>query len=129
MTETPTYWHGGGRIEGDFVLPPAETGAKNLLDYAADAGAQLDAKHVRRDRVFLTTDYKTATMFAAATAQPWVYEVEPVGTVEADPDYVGGENESFQAERARIVRRFKPSNQEVTTLRLFLKGFMEGATQ
>lgn len=52
-----------------------------------------------------------------------IYEVEPLGAIEADPDCTLP-GLSFQCERARVVRRIKPTKSAIETARAVLK---EGA--
>lgn len=66
----------------------------------------------RRDRVYITTDINCALLFAAMdpSGKGIVYEVEPIGAVEIDPDYLGEVKISFQCQEAKILRVFqKPS--------------------
>lgn len=90
-----TFWHGGGRIGGDRLLP----------------GDQVDATRAAGDWVYVTTDRSLAEMYATSAEGPaWVYEVEPVGDVVESPSLVGGPVISFTCAEARIVRRFTLSN-------------------
>lgn len=87
------YWHGGGRIDGDEVLPPEESG----ISRSGDEG------------VHITTDRTLAETYASTVEGPaWVYEVEPVGEVTPVPSLLFPDKPpiSFVCERARIVRRF-----------------------
>lgn len=89
------YWHGGaaGLQVGELILPPSHTGAASTADLAD--------MPTRRDRVYFTTVYELARGYAAHTSgRNAVYQVEPLGQVETDPDYprVG-----WQAAKARIV--------------------------
>src|SRR4051812_12026960 len=97
------YYHGGvpGLYPGDVLLPPAETGAESQADY----GNYLTDRH----RVYLTTDLKLAAVMAGTLrvrlGQPGdVYEVEPLGPVEHDPDYAGTDGASVATTRALILR-------------------------
>ena len=90
-----TYWHGGGRIEGDAILNGVTAGTSR-------SGA---------DGVHVTTDRSLAEMYASTVSgTAWVYEVEPVGEVVPVPSLVGGPTISYRCERARIVRRYTVSN-------------------
>lgn len=94
------YFHGGPPGLKSEILPPERTGAASTAQYGAGAVC-------RRDRVYLTTIPDAALIFAACApslAPGWVYEVEPVGDVEPDPDYLGPAGESMSATRARIYR-------------------------
>lgn len=86
-----TYWHGGGRIAGGTVLPPERSGVSRSGDHG----------------VFVTTDRTLAEAYASTVdGTAWLYEVEPVGTLEAVPSLVGGLGTSYRCAEARIVRRF-----------------------
>lgn len=103
----PTYYHGGpaGRQKGAFLLPPVTTGAKTTADFGAAAVC-------RRDRVYVTTEFNAALIFASGSRNGVVYVVEPLGTLERDPDCTQ-EGLSFECERARIVRVIKPSHRDL----------------
>lgn len=91
MSDAVVYWHGGGRIDGDMVLPPEATGVSR----SGDSGV-----HVTTDR--LLADVYASTVSGTA----WVYEVEPVGEVVPVPSLVGGPTIAYRCESARIIRRF-----------------------
>jgi len=97
-----TYYHGGpaGRQRGAFILPPAVTGAPTTADFGAEAVC-------RRDRVYVTTNQNAALLYAAGHRRGVVYQVEPEGELEVDPDCTLP-GLSFQCARARIVRVVKP---------------------
>lgn len=112
MAPEPMY-HGGpaGLRE---ILPPVRTGVMSTLDAARSAAneygdATLRARSeavIRKDRVYLTSDPDEATLFAAMNpsgAPGVVYEVEPVGDTEPDPDYSGPAT-VVAAPRARVRR-------------------------
>lgn len=90
-----TYWHGGGRIEGDYVLNGIAVGTSR----SGDTG------------VHVTTERSLAETYASTIPDrtAWVYEVEPIGELVPVPSLVGGPTISFRCERARIVRRFTVS--------------------
>lgn len=100
-----SYYHGGvrGLRVGDLLLPPTETGAPHCADFAP---ADLDASHIRRDRVYLARNQRDAAVYAGM--QPGggdLYEAEPIGEVEPDADYIGDEpGYSVQVTAARVVR-------------------------
>ena len=94
------YYHGGTRTlgRGRLLLPPSRTGAPSSADFGAGAVC-------RRDRVYITTDLDQARMFAIMAPPKGngsVYEVEPIGALEADPDY-SGSAECFQVPEARVL--------------------------
>lgn len=101
-TEDQRYYHGGpaGRQVGAFLLPPTATRARSLAEFGAAAVC-------RRDRVYVTTDRNAALLYAAGHRRGVIYEVEPVGTLEPDPD-CNTPGLSWQCERARVVRVIKP---------------------
>lgn len=102
-----TYYHGGpaGRRHGDRLLPPADTGALSLSEYGA-AGIH------RKDRVYLTTAYAAALLYACAWPDGVVYQCQPVGDLEPDPDCTE-DGLSWQCGSARVVEVIKPSGKEM----------------
>ena len=100
MSETK-YYHGGpiGLKKGNFLLPPNITKRPSLSDYGA-AGVH------RRDRVYVATDINAAAMYAACHKNGVIYECEPHGTIEPDPDCTQPDL-SFQCERAKVVKVIK----------------------
>ncbi len=109
----PTYFHGGfPRLRvGEFVLPSSVTGAHSTADHGAEGVC-------RRDRVYLTTDLQAAKVFAAMfpNGRGWVYQVEPDGELEPDPD-CKDPGFSFQCERARVVACCKVKGSERAKIR------------
>lgn len=101
------YYHGGprGRDRGALLLPPSITGEPSLSEFGA-AGIH------RRDRVYVTTSYSGALLYAAANRKGVVYEVEPLGELEPDPD-CNQPGLSFQCARARVLRVIKPHPADV----------------
>ncbi|WP_146207661.1 hypothetical protein [Bradyrhizobium sp. SUTN9-2] len=87
------YFH-GGRAGYKEILPPSLTGAEQN-------GVVPDNVR-RKDRVYVTTDIAAAIVWAAQHSSPMLYEVEPKGAIEADPDHKGVDT-SFQCEKAEIV--------------------------
>lgn len=96
-----TYFHGGfpGLKPGNMVLPPTITKASCCSDYGA-AGVH------RRDRVYLCTEPDGALIYAALhpSGRGIVYQVEPVGAIEPDPDWSGPAGVSVQVESAQVIR-------------------------
>ncbi len=94
--QNPTrYFHGGhdGLLVGEYILPPAETGADNMADLNP---------LLRKDRVYITTNIASAMFFASAARNPMVYEVTPEGGVEDDPDS-NEKGVSFACLKAKII--------------------------
>lgn len=106
-----TYWHGSGRISGDWVDPPSETGIARVCH--------------DEPWVYLTPTRSLALSYASTTDCPWLYEVLPIGGVEQDPDSALPPGESLRCERAMILRRFKPSRVEVGRARAAVLTAME----
>ena len=98
MIEILRYFHGGGRglSVGAYVLPPSVTKVRAVSDYAPMGGLH------RKDRVYVTTELSDAQLFAAASRKPVVYEVEPIGTLEDDPD-CRLPGRSYACEKAKII--------------------------
>ncbi len=100
-TRAPRYWHGGfpGLKPGDLIIPPTESGAaRTLTGYRSLPGYGAD--HIRPDRVHLTTERGSAKAFAAAYPNGALYQAEPIGEIEADPD---APDEAIRCERARVI--------------------------
>lgn len=100
------YYHGGvkGLSVGDWILPPSVTKTDRTLVQYVDA-LTLGAEHVRPEKVYITTAIRAAKAFAACLPNGSVYEVEPEGELEIDPDCAPI---SFMCNRARIVRIVQP---------------------
>jgi rifampin ADP-ribosylating transferase len=98
------YFHGGvpGLKPGCIILPPTITKVRSCSDYGA-AGVH------RRDRVYLCTEPEGALIYAVMhpSRKGVVYQVQPIGEVEPDPDWTGTEGVSVQVERARVIRVFR----------------------
>ena len=111
-----TFWHGGrpGLKPGTYLLPPVVTKATSLADCGADGVC-------RRDRVYITTERAAALLYASGIPGGVIYECEPVGAVEPDPD-CNVPGLSFQVEKARIVRCIKPSQHDIEAARTVLMG-------
>lgn len=114
-----TYYHGGrpGIQRGAFLLPPDITKAPSCSEFGA-AGVH------RTDRVYITTSLAAAMVFAVGQRKGCVYEVEPVGELEHDPDC----NEvglSFQVPKARVRRVIRMTKQETAAAREMLLGVVE----
>lgn len=108
------YFH-GGRRGITHLLPPSATKEKCSNDYFKN-----NPMLARRDRVYITTEIACAMMFAAfdPSLKGVVYEVEPIGEVEIDPDYLGEEKISFQCAEAKIIRiACKPSGHDLKKIR------------
>lgn len=91
------YWHGGPRIVGDEITPPIEHGRARVC-------------HGER-WVYITPERGLALNYAV-TCHGWLYEVEPIGEIEQDPESILPLGASLRCPRARIIRRFKPSRVE-----------------
>ena len=92
------YFYGSNRglKVGEYILPPLVTGRDSLANYGAH-------KVCRKDRVYVSVAQTDAQGFACRSENkdPVVYEVEPEGELEADPDCASGV--SFACEKAKIV--------------------------
>lgn len=111
---TLTYWHGGqpGRKRGEFLLPPNITKSPSLSEYGA-------ARVHRIDRVYVTTRIEVALFFAAGIPNGIIYECEPIGDVEPDPD-CSEPGLSWQCQKARVTRVIKPKRREIEMARSIL---------
>lgn len=111
------WWHGGGRIHGDIVLPPAETGVSRCLDVEGVESTEVGG-------VFITTERGLASSYAATTSDPWVYLVLPVGEILQDDLSGLPLGQSCFCERARILKRFRLSNVQVAEYRAAYKAML-----
>lgn len=111
-----TYYHGGrpGIQRRAFLLPPSITGARSCSEFGA-AGVH------RMDRVYITSSLAVAAMFAAGQRDGCVYEVEPMGYIEHDPDCKTPDL-SFQVPKARVLRVIKLKPAELDAVRSVLIG-------
>jgi hypothetical protein len=90
------YFHGGNRglKVGDYILPASATRRASASDFGAE-------KTHQKDRVYVSTNPSHAQFFASASRDPVVYEVEPEGELEPDPDCRTGV--SFACSKAKII--------------------------
>lgn len=114
MNRTTTYFHGGrpGLKPGAFLLPPCVTNAPSLSDYGAD-------EVHRKDRVYVTTNKTVALLFAAGVIGGVIYECDPVGDLEPDPD-CSMPDISWQCDKAVVIRVIKPKAKDVEMVRAAL---------
>lgn len=108
-----TYYHGGvpGLTLGAEILPPSRTGRTDSLASIAAAHGISGGEVMRDDRVFLGTLHEIGVLYAAmypTSTGGWIYECEPVGDVETDPDYHGDPSESIQCAAAIVTRVLGP---------------------
>lgn len=110
------FYHGGrpGIQRGAFLLPPEITKAKSCSEFGA-AGVH------RRDRVYVTTVKTAAAMFASGVRRGVIYEVEPIGEIEPDPDCTLP-GLSFQCQKARVIRVIKLNPADLEADRSILVG-------
>lgn len=101
MPAAPLFHGGrGGLRRGDLLRPPAET------SFAAEHAARAAAGSIgRADRVYVTTSLEAAHLYAVLhpSGRGIVYEVEPVGALEDDPDCTEP-GLSFAVPSARVLR-------------------------
>lgn len=98
MAETVRYFHGGNRglKIGGYILPPSITKVLSCPNFGEMGGLH------REDRVYVTVELADAQFFASASQDPIVYEVEPVGNLEDDPD-CRLPGHSYACEKAKII--------------------------
>jgi hypothetical protein len=128
---SPRWWHGGPRINGDWILPADQIpGCVTTRDAFTTKTAVDDVYDPTK--VYIVNDRQAALMFAAVWPTPWLYMVEPDGPLEADPDFIGNPADPLTAmrcPRARILRRLKPSNADVDLARAALRMMNTGAAR
>ena len=86
--------------KGQMILPPYITGAKSTADYGNSV--------CDRSKVYITTKYEAALMYAAGVRGD-VYEVNPIGPIEDDPD-CNEHGLSFSCDSAKIIKRLRLSD-------------------
>lgn len=107
MNAKKRYYHGGvaGLQVGDMVEPYSVTGKASW--------GNVNSPRYRRDKVYISSDFTTAVSYAeSGTDRPsnTVYEVEPIGEIEADfhcPKY------QCHCDRARVLRVIPVTDAEV----------------
>lgn len=109
------YYHGGlpGRARGTFLLPPNFTKVRSMARLLKE---EADGVVLREDRVFVTTSRDAALMFASGWRRGVIYEVEPIGLLEPDPD-CSMPGLSWQCEKARVLRIIKPKPADIAMAR------------
>lgn len=112
------YYHGGlpWRTRGSFLLPPNFTKVRSMARLLKE---EADGVVLREDRVFVTTSREAALMFACGWRRGVIYEVEPVGDLEPDPD-CSQPGLSWQCEKARVLRIIKPKPADIQAARAAL---------
>ena len=90
------YFHGGNaglKVSG-YILPPSVTGAPQNGDVPF---------HIRGNAwIYMNRELVKSALWAAQHQNPVVYEVEPEGVVENDPDVEKPEL-SYRAYKAKII--------------------------
>jgi hypothetical protein len=102
------------QLRGDEVLP-LDTLTATVLANAGHHGRvhkERFPEQYRSDRVYVhelpswTTDFNLGTLYSESSY--WVYEVEPIGELERDPEYGGHLASSLMCPRARVLRCVRP---------------------
>ena len=91
------FFHGGAP-NLKKILPPSITGALSLALCGAESVCRVD-------RVYVTTDFQAAAIFAAMhpSNKGCVYLVNPEGELRPDPDYRGPDGASMECEAADVI--------------------------
>jgi hypothetical protein len=106
-TPRPRLFHGGapGLRPGDVIEPRPPGDERHLVDGCPVCEARrvgdpsdYDRDH-RFDRVYVTPNRFIARCFAAGYPSGALYQVEPVGDLETDPEH----EESFAVRAARVL--------------------------
>jgi hypothetical protein len=81
------YYHAGipNLSVGEYILPASETGHSRTAEFVEASDLEVDDATYSRDYVYVTKDLNWAAARAGLNAG-WVYEVEPEGAIEDDPD-------------------------------------------
>ena len=108
-----TLWHGGapGRKTGSLILPPSVTGFEETSGFISRSEGHEDISY-RDDRVYITTDRRLATAFAAYWSSKvnqiglgWLYAVQAAADdLEPDTDLLSSPGLSFQVPSALVTR-------------------------
>lgn len=97
------YFHGGppGLTQ---IKPPSLTGEAGLRPYGTSDVS-------RPDRVYVTTDFASALMYAVGhpSGQGVVYQVEPISPLEHDPDCTE-RGLSYACRGARVIKVYPVSD-------------------
>lgn len=106
------FYHGGPKGL-KTILPPSRSGAKSSARYGEIF------KICKTSKVYVTTEYAAAAMYASCHRKGSIYEVEPIGKLEHDPD-CSEPGVSFECDEVKILSetRLKPS--EAFKIRRFL---------
>ncbi len=112
--ERTRYYH-GGPPDLQVILPSADTGARCLADYGAHSVC-------RRDKVYVVTSFTGAAIYASLhqSGRGMVYEVEPQGPLEPDPDFHGPGTDgvmSYCCLWARVLKRHRLTADTMQTVR------------
>ncbi len=113
MTGTVHYFHGGfgGLSVGQFVLPPAMTGAPSTAQFGAQGVCDTS-------KVYVCTDMHAALFFACGhpSGNGKLYEVAPAGELTADPDALI-DGFSFSCSKARVIRVIRVKGKLIKQIR------------
>ena len=114
MKQPPVYYHGGpvGRERGAFILPPSVTGQLTTADFPG--GSVCD-----RGKVYVTTAYEAALLYASAHKRGVVYVVRPVGNLADDAD-CAEHGLSFACDKAVVLKVIKPPADQLAMARYAL---------
>lgn len=116
----PTYYHGGPAGLSE-ILPPSTTGALSTSQVGPRSLRERAARVHSPERVYVTPNFTAAALFASGHRAGVVYEVEPVGALEDDPD-CDARGLSFACERATVIRVHRLSDRDMAQIRLALLG-------
>lgn len=99
------FHHGGrpGMKKGQFILPPSVTGARSTAEFG---NYQCD-----QSRVYVTTAYAAAALYAGGVRKGEIYEVMPIGELHQDPD-CDKPGLSYSCEKAKILKRYRLTKAE-----------------
>ena len=95
-TEEKPYFHGGkrGLKVDDYILAPSITGVSQ--------NGEVPEEIRGKDHIYMVRNFVEAAPWAAQHSDAVIYEVEPEGTIEDDPD-VKKPGLSYRCPKAKIV--------------------------
>lgn len=115
MIDYTRLWHGGipGLRVGDIIRPPDPGDTRHLVDGCPECDARKRGSTTLMHgpvagRVYVTSSREYARIYAAGYPRGALYQVEPIGNLEADPEAGPGGAVSWMVAEARVVCVYDP---------------------